>query len=83
MIRYYLARVCHFLCGRLASLGGEIMYLTWPRARSWLWENMAHILGPRASRGEIRALTQAIVSSLERMVRRYPDQWYVFRRLWV
>jgi len=31
---------------------------------------------------DVRALTQQIVSSLEGMVRQYPDQWYVFRRLW-
>lgn len=31
---------------------------------------------------DIQALTQQIMSSLEKMVRRYPDQWYMFRRMW-
>ena len=32
---------------------------------------------------DVRALTQATMRSLERMVRRHPDQWYIFRSLWV
>ncbi len=32
---------------------------------------------------DLQALTQRIVSSLEEWVRQYPDQWYVFRPLWV
>lgn len=32
---------------------------------------------------DVRAFTQAMLSALERMVRRYPEQWYIFRRLWV
>ncbi len=31
---------------------------------------------------DIQALTQEIMDSLERMVRRYPDQWYMFRPMW-
>lgn len=31
---------------------------------------------------DIQTLTQNIVSSLEKWVRQYPDQWYVFRPLW-
>jgi KDO2-lipid IV(A) lauroyltransferase len=31
---------------------------------------------------DIQALTQCIVSSLENWIRRYPDQYYMFRRLW-
>ena len=33
--------------------------------------------------GDVQQLTQSIVSSLERSVRRYPDQWYIFRSLWL
>ncbi|MFQ5826749.1 MAG: lysophospholipid acyltransferase family protein [Dehalococcoidia bacterium] len=63
MIRYYLARIAYFLCGRvpprisykLASLVGEVLYLVWPRARASLRENITHVLGPRASQGEVRA----------------------------
>lgn len=31
---------------------------------------------------DIQALTQCIVSCLESWIRRYPDQYYMFRRLW-
>ena len=32
--------------------------------------------------GDVHALTQAIMSSHERFVREYPDQWYMFRPMW-
>ncbi|MBI2305022.1 MAG: lysophospholipid acyltransferase family protein [Chloroflexi bacterium] len=32
---------------------------------------------------DVQALTQEIMNSLERWVRRYPDQWYVFRPMWL
>jgi len=32
---------------------------------------------------DIEALTQRIMSSLERFVSQYPDQWYMFRRMWL
>lgn len=32
---------------------------------------------------DVQALTQLIMDSLERMVSVYPDQWYMFRRMWV
>lgn len=31
---------------------------------------------------DVRALTQAWVSHLETLLRQYPDQWYMFRRMW-
>ena len=31
----------------------------------------------------MRALTQAIFAALETMVRRRPEQWYLFRALWL
>jgi len=31
---------------------------------------------------DLRALMQGVVTVLEQWVRRYPDQWYVFRPLW-
>jgi KDO2-lipid IV(A) lauroyltransferase len=42
------------------------------------------ILSDRALSGEedARRITQQIASTLERYVRRYPDQWYVFRDVW-
>jgi KDO2-lipid IV(A) lauroyltransferase len=32
--------------------------------------------------GDVRELTQQIMSSLERFIRLYPDQWFMFRPLW-
>ena len=34
------------------------------------------------SEEDIRALTQAIMDSHERFIRRFPDQWYMFRPMW-
>jgi KDO2-lipid IV(A) lauroyltransferase len=31
---------------------------------------------------DVRALTQAIVSSHEQFIRAYPEQWYMFRPMW-
>ena len=32
---------------------------------------------------DVRALTQATMRALEGMMRQHPDQWYIFRSLWV
>ncbi|MBI2853734.1 MAG: lysophospholipid acyltransferase family protein [Chloroflexi bacterium] len=32
---------------------------------------------------DVQALTQQIMESLEGMVKEYPDQWFMFRRIWV
>lgn len=31
---------------------------------------------------DVRLLTRRIVQAHERVIRRYPDQWYMFRRMW-
>jgi lauroyl/myristoyl acyltransferase len=31
---------------------------------------------------DVRELTQQIMSSLERFIRQYPDQWFMFRPMW-
>jgi lauroyl/myristoyl acyltransferase len=31
---------------------------------------------------DVRELTQQIMSALERFIRRYPDQWFMFRPMW-
>jgi KDO2-lipid IV(A) lauroyltransferase len=31
---------------------------------------------------DVRRLTALIMASLERQIRRYPDQWFIFRRMW-
>jgi len=32
---------------------------------------------------DVRELTQATMTALEAMLREHPDQWYIFRNLWV
>lgn len=39
-----------------------------------------HSTGDRAD--DVRGLTQAMVTALEQLVRRQPEQWYIFRELW-
>jgi KDO2-lipid IV(A) lauroyltransferase len=31
---------------------------------------------------DVQDLTQQIMAAHERFIRRYPDQWYMFRRMW-
>jgi KDO2-lipid IV(A) lauroyltransferase len=31
---------------------------------------------------DVQELTRLIMASLERTIRKYPDQWFIFRRLW-
>src|SRR5207244_3683928 len=31
---------------------------------------------------DIRIITQQMVSEMEKVIRRYPDQWYMFREMW-
>jgi KDO2-lipid IV(A) lauroyltransferase len=31
---------------------------------------------------DVREITQQIMSSLERFIRQYPDQWFMFRPMW-
>ena len=31
---------------------------------------------------DVQALTQAIMSAHEDFIRRYPEQWYMFREFW-
>jgi len=35
------------------------------------------------SQRDIQAITQRLVETLEAWVRRHPDQWYPFRRMWL
>ena len=32
--------------------------------------------------GDLRRNMQRIVDALEQIIRRHPDQWYMFRRMW-
>ncbi len=31
---------------------------------------------------DIQVITQQLVSRMEGVIRRYPDQWYMFRQMW-
>ena len=49
---------------------------------------MAHIGSPIVGQkagdlsAEVQAMTQRIMTWLEGVIRRYPDQWYMFRNMW-
>jgi KDO2-lipid IV(A) lauroyltransferase len=45
-------------------------------------ERVAGLEGNHQSDEDIRQATQAIVRRFEDYIRRYPDQWYMFRRMW-
>ncbi len=49
---------------------------------SGVMERVAFVPGGDRER-DVRELTQATMRSLERMLRRDPEQWYIFRSLWV
>jgi lauroyl/myristoyl acyltransferase len=46
------------LCYRIAGIGGDLVYASWPRGRRNVIENMRRVLGPEATDGEIRATTR-------------------------
>jgi lauroyl/myristoyl acyltransferase len=45
-------------------------------------ERVTGVEGKARSEEDIRRATQAIVRRFEDYIRRYPDQWYMFRRMW-
>ncbi len=49
---------------------------------SGVMERVAFVPGGDRDR-DVRELTQATMRSLERMLRRDPEQWYIFRTLWL
>ena len=66
----------------------SVMAATLPRLGTWsdrATPDLDHIRYEPTGDMEhdVRALTQAIFRSLEAMVRRHPEQWYIFRSLWV
>jgi KDO2-lipid IV(A) lauroyltransferase len=52
--------------------------------KTFLFRIQPHIpFQPSGNLGkDVQALTQNILSSLEGTLRQYPDQWYVFQRMW-
>ena len=74
---------------RLALMtGAPVVAAAFPRIRPYAArvETLASFdfaptpLGDREA--DIRALTQAIMAEHEKAIRRYPDQWYMFRKMW-
>ena len=66
----------------------SVMAATMPRLASWSdraapWLEHVRYEPTGDTEHDVRALTQAIFDELETMVRRHPEQWYIFRSLWV
>lgn len=68
--------------------GSSVVAAVLPRSDRWSDRVHARVL-PVAftpvgdTEQDVRGLTQAIMSSLETLVREDPSQWYIFRALWV
>ncbi len=73
---------------RLARLSGAPVVFGWAARRPG-GRYLAHLSPPILSdRGldpeeDARRVTRRIVAEFERAVRRYPEQWYVFRDMWL
>ena len=66
----------------------SVMAATVPRLNTWsdhATPDLEHIRYEPTGDMErdVHGLTQAIFRSLEEMVRRHPEQWYIFRSLWL
>ena len=72
---------------RLARLSGAPIVFGWA-ARKPRGRYVAHVSAPILSNRDLdpeedaRQITRRIVSEFEQAVRRYPEQWYVFREMW-
>ncbi|MGE3960904.1 MAG: lysophospholipid acyltransferase family protein [Dehalococcoidia bacterium] len=68
--------------------GSSVVAATLPRLDRWD-DAVGADIAPVAfepsgdAEADVRALTQAVFTNLEGLVRRHPDQWYIFRNLWV
>jgi KDO2-lipid IV(A) lauroyltransferase len=67
--------------------GASVVAATLPRHTPWDdrvegWIEPVAFEACGDDKEDVPALTQAIFQQLERMVRRRPDQWYIFRHLW-
>lgn len=67
--------------------GASVVAATLPRHEPWSdavegWIEPVAFEPSGDTDEDVRALTQAIFARLEGMVRRRPDQWYIFRHLW-
>ncbi len=72
---------------RLARLSGAPIVFGWA-ARKPGGRYVAHLSAPILSNRDLdpeedaQQITRRIVSEFEQAVRRYPEQWYVFREMW-
>jgi KDO2-lipid IV(A) lauroyltransferase len=72
---------------RLARLSGAPVVFGWA-ARKPGGRYLAHVSAPILSNRDLdaeedaRLITERIVREFEQAVRRYPEQWYVFRDMW-
>ncbi len=68
--------------------GASVVVGALPRIAPWN-DRVSGIVAPVAftpsgeTERDVHDLTQAIFAQLEEIVRRYPDQWYIFRHLWL
>ena len=68
--------------------GASVVAATVPRLSTWSDQITADLerveFEPSGNKErDVRVLTQAIFAALETMVRRRPEQWYIFRPLWL
>ncbi len=68
--------------------GARVIPVALPRARATsdqiicLADLDVHVVRTGDEARDVQALTQRIVAAHERFIRAYPDQWYIFRRIW-
>ncbi|MDA1010093.1 MAG: hypothetical protein O2888_01320 [Chloroflexi bacterium] len=70
------------------SAGASVVAALLPRVDTWSDQVGAEVATvPYAVTGnrdaDVQGLTQAVFRELEAMVRERPDQWYIFRNLWI
>ncbi len=68
--------------------GSSVVAATLPRLGHW-HDTVGAEIAPvdfepsGDAEADVRALTQAVFTNLEGLVRRHPEQWYIFRTLWL
>ncbi len=68
--------------------GSSVVVAAVPRLHRWTDAVTAEVaivdFGPTGdAEDDVRGLTQAVFANLEGLVRQHPDQWYIFRSLWL
>ena len=68
--------------------GSSVVVATLPRLDEW-HDTVGADIAPvdfepsGDAEADVRGLTQAVFTNLEGLVRRHPEQWYIFRSLWL